>query len=269
MSAESGQNGRPVRSSVDALTATAADSQGIIDAAGSEIDSSVEEIVRVAVSELPRDEAAAVESAVREIAGDMARVMDELADDVGTTFDEQATELRGLLQPDDHDPVDVGPAGLEPGPAKHDSSDADLRRITLPDGTVIVPGAAAPDPVGWEATATVDDEHISDDDDGVPQPHAGSAAATAQDEPEEFKERNENRSTRRSASQRAKEAREIWLGNGNEIGNLAHEILVEPNYEPPKPPPGLDVNDPVTALSMTLAALWEALARSTHRRRGR
>lgn len=70
----------------------------------------------------------------------------------------------------------------------------------------------------------------------------------------------ENGPTRRSTSERAAEAREIWLSNGKEIGNMAHKILVEPNYKAPEPPRGSEVNDPVTAVTIPITALWEVLA---------
>ncbi|PSL04069.1 hypothetical protein CLV30_10671 [Haloactinopolyspora alba] len=138
MNAEGQHGDGPVRSGAEALTATGAEARAIIDETAGTNRSTVEEITRTAVSELPRDEAAVVESAIRDIAGDMARVMDELAQDAGTAFDTQAAELRALIDrhsaprdPPDHSPdhsPDLERPPEDPPDSAADADDAPVRR---------------------------------------------------------------------------------------------------------------------------------------------
>lgn len=40
---------------------------------------------------------------------------------------------------------------------------------------------------------------------------------------------------------------------------MIHALVIEPDYELLKPPPGTEVNDPVTAATISMVALWELI----------
>lgn len=277
---------RPVQSSSDALAASADEASAALDEVNEDLRTSMERIAQLTGTAGSSIGMPNLATELQEIGTAMARALGNTEEQVTETFAAEANTLDSLLrsahkptQGLHEDAVKTGatqpPADtdLPPRPSSNDGDrnvttdgwagpafEQELRLVDTnqPDADVNVTGEAAwvegqPDSADlmFGRSDVAEDASVEStmDDDAVGNTASNDSA---------------------SRSQRAAELRHMFLVHADEVDGAFDMVGgAFPPRESPQPPPGTEVDDPASAVTLVTMIIWELLSQRHKRRKER